>query len=247
MQAIVLAASRGDELEKLTQSRPKVMLPISGRPLLRRLVDEFKKQGINDTTVVAGYRADAINIAGVKVTVNQDYATTGELASLACAESDFTDNMLVLYGDLLFRSYVLRDLLEHDGEIVTVVDSAAPTSTLSGSPDYAWCSAPDDRAVIDRDVTLKHIGKGAQADRGTCHGRWIGMLRIRGTGRLWLAEALTELKQRSDYHSLGIPQVLNHLIEQGRPVRVVYISGHWLDVNSLDDLDRAGDFTQGNV
>jgi phosphoenolpyruvate phosphomutase len=29
-------------------------------------------------------------------------------------------------------------------------------------------------------------------------------------------------------------------------VRVLYINGHWLDVNSLEDLDRAGDFTQGN-
>jgi hypothetical protein len=27
---------------------------------------------------------------------------------------------------------------------------------------------------------------------------------------------------------------------------VLYIHGHWLDVNSLDDLDRAGDFAQGH-
>ncbi|MFO1436032.1 MAG: phosphoenolpyruvate mutase [Gammaproteobacteria bacterium] len=243
-QAIVLAASRGAELDRLTQSRPKVMLPISGKPLLRRLVDEFKKQGINDTTVVAGYRADAIDVAGVKVTVNEDYATTGELASLSCAENDFADSMLVLYGDLLFRSYVLRDLLDQDGEIVTVVDSVARDTTLSGSPDYAWCSAPDNRAVIDRDIMLKCVAKTAQTNLGSSHGRWIGMLRVRGEGRRWLQDALTELKRRDDYHTLGIPNVLNHLIAQGRPVRVVYISGHWLDVNSLEDLDRAGDFAK---
>jgi phosphoenolpyruvate phosphomutase len=247
MQAIVLAASRGKELDRLTQSRPKVMLPISGRPLLRRLVDEFKKQGINDTTVVAGYRADAINLPGVKVTVNREFETTGELASLACAEGDFSDSMLVMYGDLLFRSYILRDLLEHDGEIVTVVDSSYTGSTPSGSPDYAWCSSPDDRAVIDRDVTLTQIGKDGSRGPGACHGRWIGMVHARGEGRKWLTEALAALKQRADYQSLGLPHVLNHLVAAGRPVRVVYINGHWLDVNSLEDLDRAGDFTQGSA
>ncbi len=247
VQAIVLAASRGEELDRLTQSRPKVMLPISGKPLLRRLVEEFKKQGINDTTVVAGYRADAINVPGVKVTVNEDYAGTGELASLACAREDFADNMVILYGDLLFRSYILRDLLEHEGEIVTVVDSALSANHVSGSPDYAWCSAADDRAVIDRDVTLERIDKDANGGPAPCHGRWIGMLRVRGAGRVWLAEALEDLQQRPDYHSLGLPHVLNHLVQRGRPVRVLYINGHWLDVNSLEDLDRAGDFTQGNA
>ncbi|MGQ0658026.1 MAG: phosphoenolpyruvate mutase [Chromatiales bacterium] len=244
-RAIVLAASRGDELERLTQSRPKVMLSISGKPLLRRLIDEFKREGINDTTVVAGYRADAIDVPGIKVTVNPHYATTGELASLVCAESDVGDDTVILYGDLLFRSYILRDLLDSDGEIVTVVDSATATQPASGSPDYAWCSVPDDRAVLDHDVRLLRVGKetGAAAER--CSGRWIGMLRVRGAGRGWLLEALGAMKRRADYHVLGLPHVLNYLVEQARPIRVLYINGHWLDVNSLEDLDRAGDFTRG--
>jgi phosphoenolpyruvate phosphomutase len=47
--------------------RPKVMLPIAGKPLLRWLVDGFKKESINDITVVGGYRADAIDTAGIKL------------------------------------------------------------------------------------------------------------------------------------------------------------------------------------
>ena len=83
--AVVLAASRGRGLEAVTADRPKVMLPIAGKPLLRWLVDGFKKQNINDITVVGGYRADAIDTAGIKLVVNERYAETGELASLACA------------------------------------------------------------------------------------------------------------------------------------------------------------------
>jgi len=42
--AVVLAASRGSGLEALTEERPKVMLPIAGKPLLRWLIDGFKKE-----------------------------------------------------------------------------------------------------------------------------------------------------------------------------------------------------------
>ena len=45
--AIVLAANRGNELRELTEDKPKVMLSVGGKSLLRRLTDEFKKQSIN--------------------------------------------------------------------------------------------------------------------------------------------------------------------------------------------------------
>lgn len=67
--AIVLAASRGKGLEAVTEDKPKVMLPVAGKPLLRWLVDGFKKQGVNDITVVGGYRADAIDTSDRKSVV----------------------------------------------------------------------------------------------------------------------------------------------------------------------------------
>lgn len=246
-RAILLAASRGDELSRLTADRPKVMIPIGGRPLLRRAVDEFKRQGIRDVTVVAGYRAEAIDVPGVAITLNRDFAATGELASLACAREDFGDRMLVLYGDLLFRGSILRDLLEAEGELVTVVDSADAGQPASGSPDYAWCSTPDDRGVLGRDVRLLRVGKEAGEGAGRCSGRWLGMLRVTGQGREWVSDALDALQARPEYAALGLPELLNHLIACGRPVRVLYIAGHWLDVNALEDLDRAGDFARGGA
>src|SRR6202034_1992961 len=69
--AVVLAASRGRGLEPITVDRPKVMLPIAGKPLLRWLIDGFKKQNINDITVVGGYHAEAIDTADIKLTANE--------------------------------------------------------------------------------------------------------------------------------------------------------------------------------
>jgi len=71
------------------------------------------------------------------------------------------------------------------------------------------------------------------------------MMMIRNSGRAWLEQAISELESEAGFDQLTIPDLLNHLVSQGRRVQVNYIHGHWLDVNSLDDIDRAGDFTQG--
>ena len=243
--AIILAASCGSALRELTHDRPKVMLPVNGKPLLRRLVDEFKRYGINQTTVVAGYRADAIDPSGVNIRINERHESTGELASLCCAEQDLGNEILITYGDLLFRSYILRDLLDTEGELIVVVDSQLNSSYISGSPDYAYCTRSDDRSLFREDVYLKHMSAQADPRFGDPTGRWIGMLRAKGEGVNWLRDALHELQTRDDFNQLGLPELLNYLVENGKPVRVNYINGHWLDVNTLDDIDRAGDFTQG--
>src|ERR1700689_1550980 len=121
--AVVLAASRGRGLEAITTDRPKVMLPIAGKPLLRWLIDGFKKEHVNDITVVGGYRADAIDTAGIKLVVNERYAETDELGSLACAVESLDSDAVISYGDLLFRSYVLRDLVESKADFSVVGDS----------------------------------------------------------------------------------------------------------------------------
>ncbi|GIX28227.1 MAG: hypothetical protein KatS3mg123_2108 [Burkholderiales bacterium] len=244
--AVVLAASRGEGLHELTEDRPKAMLPVAGRPLLRRLVDEFKKQGIDAVTVVAGYQARSIDLPGIEVVENPGHAESGELASLACARGAIGEDTVVSYGDLLFRSYILRDLLETPGELAVVVDSSPVPRRPERRRDLAYCSAPDDHALFPQDVRLLRVDARPRPGAGAPSGRWIGMLRVRGAGRSWLLQAMDALAQRPDFHRLGLPDLLNHLIEAGRPVRVLYVSGHWLDVNDPDDLRRAVDFAYGN-
>ncbi len=242
MNAIILAASRGSELQELTSDKPKAMISIGGKSLLRRQVDELKNLGINKTTVVAGYKSQSINLAGIKKCVNKDFKKTDELYSLACAEKDFGDDMLIVYGDLLFRGYILRDLLESPGDLVVVVDSALDNPNLTGAPDLAYCSRQDDRSPFMQDVMLKGLGEKSSKQKPS--GYWIGMMRVRTRGRKWIAKALKELRKRDDFDTLTIPDLLNYLLEKDKPINVHYIDGHWLDVNSLDDIDRAGDFTK---
>ncbi len=240
--AIVLAASRGENMDELTEHRPKVMIPVAGLPVLRRQVDKFKKQGINHVAVVAGYRADAIDVQGAEIIVNEDWEKGGELQSLACARELINDDTVIMYGDLLFRSYILHNLLDWDAELLVAVDST-PLDDVDGNVnDLAWCSAPDNRAMYQQAVTLEYVSSEQDWQERAPSGRWIGMLRAAGDGAGHVRAALEKLERRYDFHKLGLPDLLNQLIEDGHPPQVQYVSGHWLDINNLEDLERAGDF-----
>jgi len=245
--AVILAASRGQGMDELTRERPKVMIPVAGKPVLRRQVDRFKAKGINDITVVAGYHNEAIDVQGARVVINEDWENSNELTSLDCALDAFSEDTVLIYGDLLFRSYILNNLMDWDADLLVVVDSSPLEQVQGNINDLAYCSNPDDRAMYQQKVSLDQVSsKGDWQDRKP-DGRWIGMLRARGEGRAWLIEALDQLRNEGQFENCGVPQLINRLVENGHAPQVQYISGHWMDINNLEDLQRAGEFAHGRA
>jgi phosphoenolpyruvate phosphomutase len=245
--AVILAASRGKDMDELTRDRPKVMIQVAGKAVLRHQVDVFKAQGINNITVVAGYRSEAIDAQGVKVVVNEDWEQSSELTSLACAIDAFSDQTVLIYGDLLFRSYILSNLMDWDEDLLVVVDSSPLAQAKGNISDLAYCSGPDDRAMYQQRVSLDQISNQGEWRGRKADGRWIGMLRARGEGNVHLLEALEQLRSEGQIEKCSVPQLVNRLVDNGHAPRVQYISGHWMDINNLEDLQRATDFSHGRT
>jgi len=245
--AIILAASRGQGMDELTRDRPKVMIPVAGKTVLRRLVDKFKAQGINDITVVGGYRSEAIDAQGVRLVVNEDWEGGSELASLSCALDAVSDNTVLLYGDLLFRTYILNNLLDWEAELLVVVDSSPLDQAPGNKNDLAYCSAADDRAMYQQKVSLERISSDLGWRGRRPDGRWIGMLRARGEGQRYLLQALEQLRADPAFGRMAVPDLVNRLVEMGHAPQVQYITGHWMDINNLEDLQRAGEFAHGQA
>ena len=191
--AVILAASRGRDLDELTTDRPKAMIPVAGKTVLRRLVDKFKAQGINDITAVGGYCAETLDDHGVRIVVNTEWESTDELASLVCALETITEDTIIVYGDLMFRRYILDDMLERDADILVVVDSAPIEHVLGNQNDLAYCSSPDDRALYQQQVNIDRINTERNWQGRNPDGRWVGLMRIGGSGRQHLLQALGQL------------------------------------------------------
>ncbi|MFZ1746584.1 MAG: phosphoenolpyruvate mutase [Nitrospirales bacterium] len=242
--AIVLAASRGDELGDLTEDKPKTMVNIRGVPLLAHIVDAYNSVGIKEILVVRGYKKEAVNLPNLTYVDNDAFAETGELDSLLKAlqskEARFQDT-IVSYGDVLFNTYIPQALLQAKDDFVIFVDSDWQEKTsytrLGG---FAECTAPNSRKAFNAQIHLKQLGRAVPSDM--IHGVWMGFFKVSAQGVTQLHKILTELLADPNHRKAGMAILFQELLRRNYPIRVLYTVGHWLDINSLDDVVEAGSF-----
>lgn len=240
-RAIILAASQGTELGDLTQTRPKAMVPVNGQPLLHRLVAQFRGEQMKEVVVVRGFARDEVNAPDVRFVDNADFADTGELLSLSKAAAFLDGTTVISFGDILFRKYILRNLLLDSGDITLVVDAAwQQRSPSRSSLDYIVASHPYSLKYGEDEAELRDIGAHLKPEQ--VHGEWIGLVKTSAKGSQILRAALTELGARPDFKTLRFDDLFRHLLAAGQAIRVLYITGHWLDVDNLDDLSAAHAF-----
>ena len=61
LNAIILAAGKGERLRPLTDDKPKCMVELFGKSILEWQIEKFQKFGINDITIITGYKSESIN------------------------------------------------------------------------------------------------------------------------------------------------------------------------------------------
>ena len=239
-RGIVLAAGRGDELGELTKDRPKCMLPVSGKPILGHIMDAYRSANVRDLVVVRGYAKDAVNLTGATFVDNDAFASTGELASLACAKAHLDGPCLVSYGDVLFKKHVLDELFDAEGDFVVAVDSLPESEkTVTRRADWAVCSEPHSRKTLLGNVTLKDMTSSPDAPGIT--GEWTGLLKLSAKGAKSVA-AMIDKTPANELAKLSIPDLLRRVVKDGHEVKVVYSRGGWLDVDTVNDLVRGSAF-----
>ena len=233
-RAVVLAAGRGAGLGALTQDRPACMVDVRGKPLLAHLVEALNGAGVQDVTVVRGWCKDAIALPGLRVVDNDAFAETGEAMSLAQAAARLTGDSVVVYGDVMFRRYILDGMMAVPGDIVVAVDAGGvrtpnPRDMVGASRPYS----PSD--MDDQPAVLRGVGAG-----GT-DGEWIGLLRATAAGSALIRAELDAMRADGSLPGADMPALITRIAAH-HPVSIHYITGHWLDVDTLADLADARNF-----
>lgn len=244
-RAIILAASRGSALGELTAQRPKAMVNVRGQPLLSHIVTAYNSAGIKRITVVRGYRPEAVDLPALTYVDNPDYADTSELISLAralAADPEDSLDLHVSYGDVIFRRYILDILAEAEDDYTIVVDTEWRDSVnRARAADYVRCSQPHSRRAFYHPVWLERAGE--DLPEGEIHGEWMGFLKVASGALPRFRHVVAELAADPVNRRAKLHHLLEALVARGEKVRVIYTTGHWLDIDSLDDLVAAGSFT----
>jgi phosphoenolpyruvate phosphomutase len=74
------------------------------------------------------------------------------------------------------------------------------------------------------------------------HGVWMGFLKVSPSAVKLITDIIVEMLAKPTNRKAGIPQLLQELLKRHYPIRVLYTAGHWLDINSIEDVVQAGNF-----
>ena len=115
LKAVILAGGRGIRLKPLTDTIPKPMIEIKGKPFLQYQVELLRENGISEMLLCVGYLREKIMSYfgnGSKFNVRVEYSTErdflGTGGALKIAEELLPANFVMLYGD----SYLPIDYME---------------------------------------------------------------------------------------------------------------------------------------
>ena len=107
-QAVILAAGLGTRLRPYTDTMPKPMIPILGKPMLQWNIEQFKKHGIMEFFINLHYLPDVIknyfgdgSKFGVKITYNVEPIILGTAGGVKAFEDRLGDEFFLTYGDTL--------------------------------------------------------------------------------------------------------------------------------------------------
>ena len=120
MELVVLASGRGTRLKKLNQKHPKCLCKINGdKTLIDYISENFKK--FKKVFMIVGYKRQLLKKyqkKNVKLIINSKYKTTNMVYSLSLAKNFISNDIIVVYSDILFDQRILDKLLKKRGNIL---------------------------------------------------------------------------------------------------------------------------------
>ena len=123
MRAVILAAGRGSRMGELCDERPKCLVELAKKPLIKRQIAALRAGGVQAIGVVRGYRAHMIELPDLTYFDNLRWSETNMVMSLkAAAQWLKTGPVIVSYADIFYRHEIVRDLVASTGDLVIAYD-----------------------------------------------------------------------------------------------------------------------------
>ena len=244
MNAIILAAGKGERLQPLTNNIPKCMVKLFNKTLLEYQIDVFKSCKINDITVVTGYEADKIKIEGVNFLHNQNYDTTNMVETLFCAKEKLTENVIISYGDIIFEKQVLQKLINSNWDSSVIIDSQWKKYWQ-----MRFDNPLDDveSLRIDENGLITNIGMKVNSLE-EIQGQYIGLMKFKNEGvknlkkiyekaKLKSVKGVNLLNENIPFEKSYMTDLIQAMINEGVKINAVKITNGWLELDSIDDYN----------
>jgi NDP-sugar pyrophosphorylase family protein len=137
LQAAILAGGLGTRMRPITETIPKVMIEVCGKPFLHHQLELIRESGIARVLLLVAHLGEKIEqhfgdgaFLGLELSYSYEPALRGTGGALRHAASQLEDEFLVLNGDTLLPidyAAMARDFREHDtSALIVAYDNREP-------------------------------------------------------------------------------------------------------------------------
>ncbi|RZD46871.1 MAG: hypothetical protein CXT78_03410 [Thaumarchaeota archaeon] len=227
MKVILLAAGIGNRLLPITESIPKSMIDIAGKPILEYILDDLIVSGFDDFCIVVGHQSNQIknyfknwNRSGVKITFVTQNNLSGTADALSCAK-DFVHNEF-------FLVYLSDTLIPNLPNILNVMKNNDTDVSLISSLNYSNPSNSIGNIVTTGNV-VTHISEKSNILNSTL--AWAGIVFFKDNSIFDIIEKLN-LSKTGEY---DITEALNLMLKNKKIIQN-FTCDEFIDCGTLDGL-----------
>lgn len=220
-RALVMAGGFGSRLGKLTQSKPKPLLEIGGRPILDHVLSALEDAGVPEIVVSVHYLADQIKAfiaereSRSRISCLEEEEPLGTAGALAKLDSSFAEPTLVINGDVITR-------LDYE---------ALHGFYTKHGVDGLLAVAPYEVNVPFGVIRVGENGRFSGIEEKPTLTEFVS------AGVYYLSPEILALVPTG--RKTDMPEVLNRARDLGLEIGLFPVHEYWLDVGRVDDLDRA--------
>ena len=233
MKALILAAGLGTRLAPITDDRPKSLVPVNGKPILFKQIENLYENDIKDITIISGYKADILekgvheNWPDIKIVESVDYATTNNMYSAYLGiQAMFPDKQigefLMMNADVFYDASVVKALLAF----------TAPNSIVVDMGRYM----EESMKVIEEDGRIVAISK--QITQEEALGCSIDVYKFDGEGGKAFynccVDYIEKQKELKKWSEVALHDVLADVTFKACPLK-----GRWFEIDNHEDLVAA--------
>lgn len=243
MKAIILAAGQGSRLRPLTNEVPKCMVRLNGTPLIDIIIDRLHQNGITDIVVIGGYKYEVLqqHLAPLKIKVRfaENYDKSNMVTTLFSAVDELNDDVIISYSDIIYTAANLKKVMCAPDNIATAVDKNWETLWK-----FRMDNPLDDAEslVLSEQNYVLELGKKTN-DYAKIQAQYIGLTKF---SKEILSKIITFYDNMDknkeydgkNYANMYMTTFLQHLIDAGNLIKGVTIHGGWLEVDTLEDLNK---------
>ncbi len=232
MKVVILAAGKGTRLYPLTETRPKHLVPVGGKPIIDHVLGAIKKAGITEVIFIVNYRKTQLRNwlgDGSRYSMDFKYSVQKQLKGTAdavrYAEPFLSEDFLLTYGDWILDAKVIDAAIKKHEEL-------KPAATMV----VTSVANPQEYGVVEiKNSYVTNIVEKPRHLQGSTNLVNAGLYIL--SKEIFKAIARTELSIRNE---LEITDSLLHLHKQSKRIAVVEVAPESMfDVGSLWNLFTA--------